>query len=64
MTKRLKFSLVFSLISSVLAASFWYLFTLYSGREVDSLLEVALVFGGMNFLLIFVISYMIIYRRL
>jgi hypothetical protein len=64
MTKRLKFSLVFSLISSVLAASFWYLFTLYSGREVDSLLEVALVFGGMNFLFIFVISYMIIYRRL
>ena len=64
MSKRFKHSLVFSLIASVLSALFWYLFTLFSGRVVESILEIALVFGGMSFVLLFLFSYMITYRRL
>ena len=64
MSKRFKHSLVFSLIASILSALFWYLFTLFSGRVVESMLEVALVFGGLSFVLLFLFSYMITYRRL
>ena len=64
MSKRFKHSLVFSLISSTLTAAFWYLFKLFNGGVVESLLEAALMFGGMSFLVIFLYSYMITYRRL
>lgn len=62
MSKRFKHSLVFSLISSILSAVFWYI--IYSFRDVEALLEGALLFGGMSFVLILLYSYMITYRRL